>query len=182
MLKAICSKKNLKEHLYFKAVEDIIYSDEIQQLKNFQHHLSTTRFQHSLNVSYYNYLFCKKFNFNARAAARAGLLHDLFFYNRKEYIRKTGEKRHIGRHPQIALQNASSRFEINHIEKDIILKHMWPFTLALPKYKETYVIILIDKYCAIIEFFAPYLSMFKRKKNKVKKLEMNKIKTATLVE
>lgn len=177
MLKAICSKKNLEEHLYFKTVEDIIYSNEVQQLKQFQHHVSTTRFQHSLNVSYYNYLLCKKFKFNATAAARAGLLHDLFYYNRKEYVRKSREKGHIARHPQVALKNATDLFKINQIEKDIILNHMWPFTLSMPKYKETYVIVLVDKYCAIMEFFAPYISKLKRKKN-----TLNKIKTATLVE
>ena len=178
MLKAIFSKKNLEEHLYFKTIEDIIFSDEIQQLKQYQHHISTTRFQHSLNVSYYNYLFCKRFNFDATAAARAGLLHDLFYYNRKEYTREIGEKRHIARHPQIALKNASDRFNIDLIEKDIILKHMWPFTLSMPKYKETYVIILIDKYCAVLEFFAPYLSKLRRKNHK----HINKIKTATIAE
>ena len=77
-------------------------------------------------------------------------------------MRKSGEKGHIARHPQVALKNATDLFKINQIEKDIILNHMWPFTLSMPKYKETYVIVLVDKYCAIMDF-APYISKLKRK-------------------
>ena len=42
-------------------------------------------------------------------------------------------------------------FEITDIEKDIIVKHMFPLNMALPKYKETVVIILVDKYCGLID-------------------------------
>jgi uncharacterized protein len=37
------------------------------------------------------------------------------------------------------------------VERDIILKHMFPITRELPRYKETYVIVLVDKYCAVAE-------------------------------
>ena len=36
-------------------------------------------------------------------------------------------------------------------EKDMIIKHMWPVTLALPRYKETFLMIFIDKYFAVEE-------------------------------
>ena len=35
----------------------------------------------------------------------------------------------------------------------MIIKHMWPVTLAMPKYKETFIITLVDKYFAVAEAF-----------------------------
>ncbi len=34
-----------------------------------------------------------------------------------------------------------------------ILKHMWPLTIVPPKYKESYIVAGIDKYCALMEIF-----------------------------
>ena len=41
------------------------------------------------------------------------------------------------------------------MEKDIILKHMFGATLALPKYRESLLVSLVDNYEAEREFFAP---------------------------
>ena len=37
--------------------------------------------------------------------------------------------------------------------KDVIVKHMWPLTIKFPKYKESYIVTFVDKYCATVEFF-----------------------------
>lgn len=167
MIKAVGSKKNLLELPFYSCISDIFENEEIQKLGDFTHHIYTTRLQHSLNVSYYNYIICKFFHLNAVSAARAGLLHDMFFYNRKEYIRKIGEKSHNSRHPGIAVENAREHFYIDSLESDIIEKHMWPMAIKqLPKYKETYVIVLVDKYCALLELLAP---KYRKIKNKFKK-------------
>lgn len=159
MLKAICSRKELMSSSYFTCVYDIIDCNELDKLKNITHHISTTRFQHCVNVSYYSYIVCRKLKLDARSAARAGLLHDLFYYNRKEYnsARVRKQPSHSNMHPQIALENAMLITEINAIEKDMIEKHMWPVTRSKPKYKETYIITVIDKYCAVMEFCIPKL-------------------------
>ena len=85
MLKAIGSRKDLKQQLYYEFVADLLESKSVQDLKQYRHHIKTTRFQHSLNVSYYNYLICKFFHWDAVSAARAGLLHDLYFYETADY-------------------------------------------------------------------------------------------------
>lgn len=41
------------------------------------------------------------------------------------------------------------------MEKDIILKHMFGATLALPKYRESLLVSLVDDYEAEHEFFGP---------------------------
>ena len=82
MLRAIGSKKDLELLPFYDVISDLLENETVQSLKQFRHHVQTTRFQHSLNVAYYNYIFCSRFGWDARAAARAGMLHDLFFYNR----------------------------------------------------------------------------------------------------
>ena len=79
-----------------------------------------------------------------------GMLHDLFLYDWRK-PRPDGKKLHAFRHPRLSLNNASKIFELNEIEQDIILKHMWPLTVILPKYKESYIITIADKYAALLE-------------------------------
>ena len=157
MLSAICSQKDLTHTEYYNCVCDIIDCQLLEQLKGITHHISTTRFQHCINVSYYGYLLCKKLHFNARSAARAGLLHDLFLYDRKEYnsLRTKGQLKHSRMHSLIAAENAANITIINALERDIIEKHMWPMTKAIPKYRESYLMTFVDKYCAILEFCIP---------------------------
>ncbi len=137
-----------KNYLYI--VDDIINNEIITKLKNFKHHYGSNRLQHSISVSYYSYLVCKFLHLDYISIARAGLLHDLFLYDCEN--KKTRPKFHIWKHPKIALQNAKKFFDLNNKECDIILKHMWPITLSIPKYPESFVISFIDKYCAFIEW------------------------------
>ncbi|MCM1132651.1 MAG: HD domain-containing protein [Ruminococcus flavefaciens] len=157
MLKAICSHKELTDTVFYMCVDDIIDSPELERLKGITHHISTTRFQHCLNVSYYGYQLCRLFHLDARSAARAGLLHDLFYYDRKRYnsSKTKGQPSHSKKHSDIALRNARLLTDISPKEQDIIQKHMWPVTTAKPSYKETYIITFVDKYCAVLEFCVP---------------------------
>ena len=71
MLHATGSKKELTARTYYVLVSDLLEHDEVQRLKQFRHHVHTTRFQHSLNVSYYSYWLCRRFHWDAVSAARA---------------------------------------------------------------------------------------------------------------
>lgn len=62
-------------------IEDLFDNDTVQKLDRFTQHFHTSRLQHSLNVSYYSYRIAKVIGCDCRAAARAGLLHDLFWYD-----------------------------------------------------------------------------------------------------
>ncbi len=155
MFKAIFSKysiENSKESReYFEFVKDLLEHEVVSEMKNYKHHYSTTCYQHCINVSYYNYLVCKKLGLNARSAARAGMLHDLFLYDWRDNPRKKGELPHGFTHPKLALKNAKEHFELGKLEEDMIVCHMWPLTVKFPKYAESYVIVVIDKYAAILE-------------------------------
>lgn len=150
------------EYEFYDLIADLIASQEVQGLKNYRHHIMTTRFQHCLNVSYYNYKICRFFKLDADSAAVAGLLHDLYYYDTKEYTSQKPEIKHSRNHPQRALQNAEKIIPLNDRERDMISKHMWPVTLARPRYAETYLITLVDKYCAMIEFVLPQPGRFRR--------------------
>ena len=156
MQKAICSKVNLKsaENLlaleYMSCVYDLLDTEKVQKLDDYVQHCQTSRLQHCINVSYYSFLICRFLGWDYRSAARAGLLHDLYFYDwRTNKDRRT--KNHAAWHPRVALDNARKICDLNPIEKDAILKHMWPCTFIPPRYKESYAVTLADKICALIE-------------------------------
>ena len=155
MSKAIGSRYPIeyceKNKEYYEFVKDLLDNEVVEKMKNFKHHYSTTCYQHCLNVSYYNYLVCRKLGLNSRSAARAGLLHDLFLYDWRRAPRKRGELPHGFRHPTIALENARQHFELEKREEDMIERHMWPLTIKFPKYADSYVIVVIDKYTAVLE-------------------------------
>lgn len=139
-----------KDHEYLSLIEDLLYTEEVQKLEGFVHHKVTNRLAHSISVSYRSYCWAKRLNLNTRAVARAGLLHDLFFY---EGIDKhlIGGKGHNWEHPRIALQNALKLTELSDMEQDIIVKHMFGATIELPKYWESLIVSLADKHSAICE-------------------------------
>lgn len=150
MFKAILSSKDLSlEEEYFSCVRDLLNNKFVLSLGEFRHHIGTTRFQHSLNVSYYNFKLCKLLRLNAASAAKAGLLHDLFFYDRKDHEKIL--RSHSEEHADTALYNASEMFPITELEGDMIVNHMWPMTPRLPRHRETFVITLVDKFCAVAE-------------------------------
>ncbi|MCK5388763.1 MAG: hypothetical protein KAJ22_05705, partial [Candidatus Izimaplasma sp.] len=47
---------------------------------------------------------------------------------------------------KISLENAEKYFKLNNMERDIILRHMWPLTLMPPRFKESIIVSLVDKY------------------------------------
>ncbi len=163
MLKAIFSRKDLSETPdYYNCVRDLVENRCVEQLKDFSHHLGTSRFQHCVNVSYYNFLICRKLGLDARSGARAGLLHDFFLYNRQEKDPDI-KGSHISLHPIVAFYNASELFSINEIEGDMIVSHMWPLAKNFPRHRESFVITFVDKFCALSEIALTAVRMARKK-------------------
>jgi len=139
---------SLNNEDYVSCVTDLIAHEKVWSMDKFIQHANVSCLEHSFNVSYVSYLICKRFKLDYSSAARGGLLHDFFLYN----WHGTGIKNlHSFKHPGIALKNADKYFELNNIEKDIIKKHMWPLTVVPPMHVEAYIVMLVDKYCAIME-------------------------------
>lgn len=143
--------KEIKNDLDYKnCISDLIENKEVLKLHQFVQHANVSRLEHCLLVSYESYLWCRKFGLDYRSAARGGLLHDFFLYDRR--VEKPYRGFHGFVHPKIALDNAQKHFSLNDKEIDIIIKHMWPLTIEPPKYVESFIVSCVDKYCASLEF------------------------------
>ncbi len=144
------------DHEYMSIVEDLLKNKELLKLDKITHHHFTTRLVHSIFVSYVSYKIAKSRGLDYVSTARAGLLHDFFLEERHE-VELLGIGSHNCAHPKIALKNARKITEINDLEKDIILKHMFLCTIkiGMPKYKESMIVSMVDKYCAMVEVSKP---------------------------
>lgn len=139
---------------FFSIIKNIISNDTVKQMKLYRQHCNTSTYKHCMQVAYYTYIACKKLKLDYTSATRAAMLHDLFLYDWRKKNRDIAlPGLHAYVHPHIALENATKLFDLNDIEKDIILKHMWPVTFALPRYKESYIVTIMDKYSACLETY-----------------------------
>lgn len=164
---------------YVALIEDLLELEEVRSLEKFKHHKVTNRLAHSISVSYYSYCLAKRFKLNTRAIARAGLLHDLFFYE-SEDKHEVGGNGHNWEHPRIALENAKKLTELSDLECDIIEKHMFGATKELPKYKESWIVTLMDKRAAITELAVGGHSIVKSAVSRYQEVMYNSFATAYL--
>lgn len=134
---------------YKKIISDLINNPVVKSMEQYRQHGYVSCLEHCIYVSYNSYLICKRLGLNYHASARGALLHDFFLYDWHTSRPENGLHGFV--HPFIALENANKYFELNDIEKDIIEKHMWPLTLKPPKYKESFIVSFVDKYCAFKE-------------------------------
>jgi uncharacterized protein len=138
---------------YKKIVDDILTNEEFKKLDKIEHH-GTSRMEHSISVSYKAYTIAKKINLNEVEVARAGLLHDFFLSEenrtRKEKIASTFT------HPPKAVEHTKKYFTINEKEENIIKSHMFPFYKTIPKYKESWLVSMVDKAVGFKEFSTKY--------------------------
>lgn len=142
-------KPEYKMTIFNTYANDILENKYISKLKELAHHGDVTRLEHSMSVAYESFRLANalKLKVDLKSMVRGALLHDFFLYD----LKKERIKKHFTKHPYVAFNNAIKEFNINNIEKDIILKHMWPMTLKFPKYKESYIVCFVDTYCAIKE-------------------------------
>ena len=151
--------KNDKE--FMEIITPVIENEKVQEMKKYRQHYETSCYDHCLEASYYCYKICKKFKWDYESTAKAAMVHDLFLYDwRKRQPDRKGL--HAFTHPRTSYENASKIMELNKKQKDIILKHMWPLTVIPPRYKESFLLTIIDKYCAIGESCYAWKQKLKR--------------------
>lgn len=134
---------------YTETIRNIINNPMVNTMEKYIQHSDITCLSHSIVVSYYSYKVCRLLRFDSCSAARGGLLHDFFLYD--WHLPSPEHKLHGFTHPSAALKNSNKYFKLNAIEKDIIVKHMWPLTIKLPRYKEAFIVCMVDKFCALME-------------------------------
>jgi uncharacterized protein len=141
--------ENVLNRDFEQIVSDLLASPVVQSMDGQIHHNSVTTLEHCLSVAFMSFKLSRRIGLDSRAVARGAMLHDLYLYDWHEI--KPPEGLHGFTHPGIALRNASKLFELNELERDIICKHMWPLTIKPPTYKESLLVCLVDKYCALLE-------------------------------
>ena len=146
----------LNDNEYIKIVDKYLSHEKIQDLKLVAHH-DSNRLNHSIKVSYGAYKLCKKLHLNYESSAKAGLLHDLYFEQIRD-CNTIGEKFRLfmNEHPKEALDTAVEYFDLTNMERNIILSHMWPTSKYVPKYKESVIVSLVDKFVSFFEFERKY--------------------------
>ena len=143
--KQITEYKLAKE--LFTRGSDILLDPKAQQMKNFTQHGKTSVFEHCVSVAKFSLLMAHYLEKTLRikvdrdSLVRAALLHDYFLYDWHD-------------------KNADRDFVLNNIEKDIISKHMFPLTIVPPRYRESVLVTLADKWCALCETFKVDVSSY----------------------
>lgn len=148
---------------YLNCVGDLLYSPQVQSMQDIHHHPGTSCFDHSVFVSYVAFRLARRWGLDWRAAARAGLLHDLYLYDPR--ARTHAQDRYQGlqcfAHPREALKNAWALCgTLTPKEENIILTHMWPLSRKMPRYREAFVVNLADKLCATLEVAGLYRHVY----------------------
>ncbi len=148
----------------FSYGKEIIVSPEAQATRNYIQHGETTVFEHCLGVAKISLLIANSLEktlgikVDKRSLVRGALLHDYFLYDWHD--KAPGRNVHGFTHPGIACRNADRDFELNDIERDIIKKHMFPLTPFLPMHRESFIVTIADKWCALAETFNVDISSY----------------------
>ena len=135
---------------------DILCADSYRNAKKHVQHGNVSVFRHSMHVAEMSLKWARKLpiRFSEKELVRGALLHDYFQYDwhgRKSEFPKIF-KMHGFTHAKRALENAKRDFDLGHIERDIIAKHMWPLTLrSVPKHRESWLVTAADKYVSLME-------------------------------
>ena len=131
--------------------QDILTSPGMRLQRQHMQHGRVSVFEHSLAVA----LMCVKLSralrlrVNERALVRGALLHDYFLYDWHEP--DPSHRWHGFFHPQTALKNAERDFSVGDTERDMIAHHMFPLVPRPPRCRESALLCLADKLCALRE-------------------------------
>ena len=149
------TRHDLNEAAFLRCVEPLLDSPQVNSMKQWRHHLSVTCYEHSVFVSYMAFRLARYFGWDCRAAARAGLLHDLYLYDGSDRSAHPGNQ--CLDHPEFALRNAEALCpDLSDKERNAIVSHMFPLAVHLPRCREALVVNLADDICAVLEVVRLY--------------------------
>ncbi len=134
----------LKEESILEILEHRLFL----QTADYKHHDTISCHSHSLKVAKIAFDITAKISVDRVSLIRGALLHDFYLYDWHEGCPPF----HGFRHPEVALRNASGHFSINRVEKDIILRHMFPLTPVPPVTAEAVIVCIADKAAAMKEY------------------------------
>jgi len=136
-----------------KYIKEIIEKSRLVETNQYIHHGNTTILQHNMAVARKAYWISRKMKLriSEKELVFGAMLHDYYFYD--WHVKDKAHRLHGYFHPKLSLTNALEDIELTLIEQDIIRKHMFPLTVVPPRYKESIIVCLADKLCALDETF-----------------------------
>ena len=148
----------IKNKEYKRIVKDILRNNEFKKMYYIEHH-GISRWEHLIKISYRSYVIAKKLKLDYRSVARGALLHDFYLDGDERDQKRKFLDTFV--HPKKALITSINNFEMNDMEKNIIVSHMFPIYLALPRYKESVLVNIVDKIIGGKELIREYHCKFK---------------------
>lgn len=139
-----------EEQLLQTYLDGLHLHPEVLKMKNFIQHGKTSTYDHVMDVTRTAFYLARRlpFSFHEKSVVRGAMLHDFYLYD--WHVRDPERKRFHGlHHHKTAHKNAMKHFRLSPVEEDIILTHMWPLTLKLPRYRESYLVTLADKWVSV---------------------------------
>ena len=137
----------LKEH-----ASDILSSSNFRSTRNYIQHGSIPVYNHCMDVAGKSIALSRFLGAgcNERDLIRGALLHDYFLYD-WHIAGDNSHHFHGFTHPKRAFLNALHDVDLNFVECNIILRHMFPLTFVPPMRREAWLVCLADKICATKE-------------------------------
>ena len=151
----VMSLKNRND--YYDIYNEFNQVNKFRKLKSIEHH-GNNRLDHIKRVAKMSFLVSKKLKLDYVSCTRGAILHDFFTLEDIDK-RDCGFNNMLANHPRIALNNSLKYFNLNDIEKDVILTHMYPVVKGKPHYKEAKVVNICDKLVSFYEFFKYQLNV-----------------------
>ncbi|MGC8765623.1 MAG: HD domain-containing protein [Brevinematia bacterium] len=137
---------------FYEKYINVVSHPQYQMLRLYNHHNGASIYDHNVKVAYLSFKIGKRLKLRLDDIVRGALLHDFFFYDWRKQKPKNGGLHGI-EHPKESMENAIRFYSpLSSVEKDIILKHMWPLTIVPPLYVESLIVCLVDKVVALLEF------------------------------
>lgn len=178
MKKNLLAKYAQPKTEYYELVKAILEHPEFIKRKTYAHHENCSVYEHSLIVSILVYKWAKKWHCDYKSAAIGGLLHD--FYDKPWQMKSDNDtkkekikffKQHGFIHASQATKNAYYYFPkmMNKKIENMIKRHMFPLNICPPRYKESWMVTIIDKYVSMDILKTPkawpkYLGLAKKEK------------------
>ena len=140
-----------RQKLLADTIRELALEGRFYEEKEAMQHGCTTIYQHSVHVAYVSLFLMEKWQIplDEVSLVKGALLHDYFLYDWHEKNKE--HSLHGFKHPYFALRNASRDFRLNDIEKNVIVRHMFPLTPIPPKCREAWIVCMADKYCSARE-------------------------------
>ncbi|SFR79939.1 HD domain-containing protein [Anaeromicropila populeti] len=163
----------MRQNEYFiQVLMEFVENKDFASMSEYTQHARVSCLEHSVFVAYVSFLIWNVFRMKEgkRSLIRGALLHDFFLYDWHD--KSLGHKWHGFYHPSAALANAKGQFPINLVEADIIKKHMFPLVIYPPKYRQSAIVCIADKICAICEISRIYPNLFCMPEDITKKLDL----------